>query len=195
MRLQDLPAALLDLSATHRRRQRAVIDSPQGVEVVVDGRSYLSFASNDYLGLADHPALVRAAQQGLERWGVGGGSSHLLAGHFSVQQEAEEALAEFVGQEAALLFGSGYAANLAIVSSLLDRGDAVFADRLNHASLNDACRLSRAEFKRFHHNDLAQLERLLAESDAKTKLIAVESVYSMDGDEAPLAALLALAER
>ena len=119
----------------------------------------------------------------------------MLAGHFSVQQEAEEALAEFVGQEAALLFGSGYAANLAIVSSLLDRGDAVFADRLNHASLNDACRLSRAEFKRFHHNDLAQLERLLAESDAKTKLIAVESVYSMDGDEAPLAALLALAER
>ncbi|UGA40495.1 hypothetical protein JOS77_15050 [Chromobacterium haemolyticum] len=90
MRLQDLPAALLDLSATHCRRQRAVIDSPQGVEVVVDGRSYVSFASNDYLGLADHPALVRAAQQGLERWGVGGGSSHLLAGHFSVQQQAEE---------------------------------------------------------------------------------------------------------
>ncbi|WP_043638151.1 8-amino-7-oxononanoate synthase [Chromobacterium haemolyticum] len=195
MRLQDLPAALLDLSATHCRRQRAVIDSPQGVEVVVDGRSYVSFASNDYLGLADHPALVRAAQQGLERWGVGGGSSHLLAGHFSVQQQAEEALAEFVGQPAALLFGSGYAANLAIVSSLLGRGDAVFADRLNHASLNDACRLSRAEFKRFHHNDLTQLERLLAESSARSKLIAVESVYSMDGDEAPLPALLALAER
>ena len=195
MHLQSLPAALRKLSETHRRRRREVIEQRKGVEVVVNGQTYISFASNDYLGLADHPSLVRAAQDGLERWGVGSGSSHLLTGHFSPQKEAEDALQEFVGQPACLLFGSGYAANLAIANSLLDRGDAVFADRMNHASLNDACRLSRADFQRFPHNDLVQLNRLLGESEAKTKLIAVESVYSMDGDEAPLPALLDLAER
>ena len=195
MRLQDLSAALLDLDASHRRRQRVSLGSPQGAEIVVDGEEYLSFASNDYLGLADHPSLVRALQQGADRWGAGSGASHLLTGHSQAHQQAEEALARFVGREAALLFGSGYAANLAVITSLVGRGDAVFADKLNHASLNDGCLLSRADFHRFRHNDLNQLEPLLAASDARTKLIAVDAVYSMDGDEAPLPELLALAER
>ncbi|POA96812.1 8-amino-7-oxononanoate synthase [Chromobacterium sinusclupearum] len=195
MRLQDLSAALNELDANHRLRRRATLESPQGVDIVIEGQSYLSFASNDYLGLADHPALVRALQQGVERWGAGSGASHLLTGHSEAHQRAEEALARFVGREAALLFGSGYAANLAVITSLVGRDDAVFADKLNHTSLNDGCLLSRADFQRFRHNDLEHLEQLLAASRACTKLIAVDAVYSMDGDEAPLPALLALAER
>ncbi|MCD4501959.1 8-amino-7-oxononanoate synthase [Chromobacterium vaccinii] len=195
MRLQDLSAALLELDASHRRRYRATLESPQGVDIVIDGEEYQSFASNDYLGLADHPSLVRALQQGADRWGAGSGASHLLTGHTLAHQQAEEELAGFVGREAALLFGSGYAANLAVLTSLVGRGDAVFADKLNHASLNDGCLLSRADFQRFRHNDLDHLEQLLAASDAPTKLIAVDAVYSMDGDQAPLPALLALAER
>lgn len=195
MRLQDLSAALLELDASHRRRYRATLESPQGVDIVIDGEEYLSFASNDYLGLADHPSLVRALQQGADRWGAGSGASHLLTGHTLAHQQAEEELAGFVGREAALLFGSGYTANLAVLTSLVGRGDAVFADKLNHASLNDGCLLSRADFQRFRHNDLDHLEQLLAASDAPTKLIAVDAVYSMDGDQAPLPALLALAER
>lgn len=190
--LQDKLAALDD---DHRRRRCPVLDSPQGPHVSIDGRDYLAFASNDYLGLANHPALVAAARDGALRWGVGGGASHLVAGHSVAHAALEQALADWLRLPAALLFSSGYQANLAVITALVGRGDAVFADRLNHASLNDACLLSRAEFKRFAHHDLAQLERLLAASTAPTKLIAVDAVYSMDGDCAPLAALLALAER
>ena len=190
--LQDKLAAL---DGDHRRRRCPVLDSPQGPHVSIDGRDYLAFASNDYLGLANHPALVAAARDGALRWGVGGGASHLVAGHSAAHAALEQALADWLRLPAALLFSSGYQANLAVITALVGRGDAVFADRLNHASLNDACLLSRAEFKRFAHHDLAQLERLLAASTAPTKLIAVDAVYSMDGDCAPLAALLALAER
>lgn len=190
--LQDKLAAL---DGDHRRRRCPVLDSPQGPHVRIDGRDYLAFASNDYLGLANHPALVAAAYDGALRWGVGGGASHLVAGHSAAHAALEQALADWLRLPAALLFSSGYQANLAVITALVGRGDAVFADRLNHASLNDACLLSRAEFKRFAHHDLAQLERLLAASTAPTKLIAVDAVYSMDGDCAPLAALLALAER
>ena len=190
--LQDKLAAL---DGDHRRRRCPVLDSPQGPHVRIDGRDYLAFASNDYLGLANHPALVATARDGALRWGVGGGASHLVAGHSAAHAALEQALADWLRLPAALLFSSGYQANLAVITALVGRGDAVFADRLNHASLNDACLLSRAEFKRFAHHDLAQLERLLAASTAPTKLIAVDAVYSMDGDCAPLAALLALAER
>ena len=190
--LQDKLAAL---DGDHRRRRCPVLDSPQGPHVRIDGRDYLAFASNDYLGLANHPALVAAARDGALRWGVGGGASHLVAGHSAAHAALEQELADWLRLPAALLFSSGYQANLAVITALVGRGDAVFADRLNHASLNDACLLSRAEFKRFAHHDLAQLERLLAASTAPTKLIAVDAVYSMDGDCAPLAALLALAER
>lgn len=196
MRLLDTLQHQLDaLSARHQRRRCPVLDTPQGPRVRIDGRDYLAFASNDYLGLANHPALIAAARDAAVRWGVGGGASHLVAGHFRAHAELEQQLAAWLQLPAALLFSSGYQANLAVITALVGRGDAVFADRLNHASLNDACLLSRAEFKRFAHHDLAQLERLLAASTAPTKLIAVDAVYSMDGDCAPLAALLALAER
>ncbi|WP_159880274.1 8-amino-7-oxononanoate synthase [Aquitalea denitrificans] len=195
MRAQDIPGALLDLQQQHQFRQRYILETPQSCQVVIEGKSYVAFASNDYLGLANHPALIEATQQALGRWGVGGGASHLVAGHFAVHEEAEHALAAFCGSEAALLFSSGYAANQAVITSLVGRGDAVFADKLNHASLNDACQLSRASFRRFRHNDLTQLEHLLATTPARTRLIAVDAVYSMDGDEAPLKKLQQLADK
>ncbi|TDR76535.1 8-amino-7-oxononanoate synthase [Paludibacterium purpuratum] len=195
MQPDQLAAALADLDCRAQRRRRAVLGSAQGSRVVLDGQSYLSFASNDYLGLANHPELIDAVRQAADSWGVGSGASPLVTGHSALHQEAEVALATFVSRPAALLFGSGYAANLAVIGSLTGRGDAVFADRLNHASLNDACLLSRATLQRFRHNDLNHLDDLLRQSRAKTRLIAVDAVYSMDGDEAPLAGLAALAER
>lgn len=195
MRPQQLEAALAELRAGHSLRQRVALQTPQGPHIRIDGHDYLAFASNDYLGLANHPALREAMQQAISDWGVGAGASALVAGHFAIQQQAEDALAEFVGCEAALLFGSGFAANLGVISSLMGRGDEIFADRLCHASLNDGCVLSRATLKRFRHNDLLHLENLLQQSEARTRMIVVDAVYSMDGDEAPLPALLALAER
>lgn len=195
MRPDEIESALQGLADEHRLRRRPLLSGPQEPRVKIDGRDYLAFASNDYLGLANHPAIRQAMQQAIDEWGVGGGASALVAGHFDIQQQAEEALAEFVGCEAALLFGAGYAANLGVITSLVGRGDAVFADRLNHASLNDGCLLSRATFKRFRHNDLEHLEQLLRDTPARSRLIAVDAVYSMDGDEAPLRELLQLAER
>ncbi|MCG8992803.1 8-amino-7-oxononanoate synthase [Laribacter hongkongensis] len=191
----DLAAGLAALDAASRRRRRPLVTTPQGPHLTVDGRDYLAFASNDYLGLASHPALVAALQEGAARFGAGAGASHLVSGHLAPHEAAETALAAFLGREAALLFSSGYQANVGVIGALVGRDDAVFADRLAHASLLDGCLLSRAEFQRFRHNDLADLERRLAASRAPAKLIAVDAVYSMDGDEAPLAALLALAER
>lgn len=176
-------------------RQRRIVESPQHAQVTVDGRELLNFCSNDYLGLANHPALVAAAQEGAARWGVGSGASHLVSGHFAVHEQFEQRFAAWIGLPAALSFSTGYMANLAVITALAGRGDAVFADRLNHASLNDAVQLSRAEFKRYAHNDLAALERLLAASTARHKLIVSDTVFSMDGDIAPLAGLLDLAER
>ncbi|MCG9096037.1 8-amino-7-oxononanoate synthase [Laribacter hongkongensis] len=191
----DLAAGLAALDAASRRRRRPLVTTPQGPHLTVDGRDYLAFASNDYLGLANHPALVAALQEGAAHFGAGAGASHLVSGHLAPHDAAETALAAFLGREAALLFSSGYQANVGVIGALVGRDDAVFADRLAHASLLDGCLLSRAEFQRFRHNDLADLERRLAASTAPAKLIAVDAVYSMDGDEAPLAALLALAER
>jgi len=191
----ELNAALAGLAAQAVLRRRVILSSPQGPEVEIDGRRYLNFSSNDYLGLANHPDLVCAASQGLQRWGVGSGSSALVSGHFAIHEQAEQALASFVSCPAALLFGSGYAANLAVLGSFLGRNDAVFADRLIHASLNDGCQLSRARLCRFRHNDLDHLESLLQTTKAHARMIVVDAVYSMDGDEAPLPALLALAHR
>lgn len=195
MRHDELGAALAALAQRHQRRQRVTVSSPPGRDIVIEGRHYLNFASNDYLGLAHHPRLVQAAADGAARWGTGSGASALVTGHFGAHEAAEAALARYLRLPAALLFSSGFAANLAVPCSLLGRGDAVFADRLNHASLNDACLLCRASFHRFRHNDLDHLEDLLRASRARTRLIAVDAVYSMDGDEAPLPGLLELARR
>src|SRR5690606_9096712 len=156
---------------------------------------YLAFCSNDFLGLASDPRIVAAAKEGAERYGVGAGASHLILGHAAAHHELEAALAAFTGLPQALLFSTGYMANMGVVSALVGRGDAVFADRLNHASLNDAALLSRAAFRRFPHNDLAALERLLLSTPARRRLVIVDAVFSMDGDIAPVPDLLELCVR
>ena len=191
----DFSAQLTALDARGLRRTRRVLATPQGARVTVDGRVCTAFCSNDYLGLANHPRLIAAAQEGAARYGVGAGASHLVLGHGVAHHVLETALARFVQLPRALLFSTGYMANLAIVSALVGRGDAVFADKLNHASLNDAALLSRAAFKRYPHRDVAALERALAASRARHKLVITDAVFSMDGDLALLPELLAACER
>jgi len=191
----ELAAELAEREADGLRRSRRLLESPQRARVTVDGREYLAFCSNDYLGLAADPRLSVAANEGIARYGVGGGASHLILGHSTAHHELEEALARFVRQPRALLFSTGYMANMGVVSALTGRGDAIFADRLNHASLNDAALVSRAAFKRYAHNDLDALERLLKTTPARRRLVVTDAVFSMDGDIAPVAALLELCER
>ena len=186
---------LAQLEAQGLKRQRRLLESPQGTHIQVDGRALVSFCSNDYLGLASHPALCDAASAAAQTMGVGAGASHLITGHHAAHHAFETRFAEFVGLPAALLFSTGYMANIGVVTALLGRDGAVFGDRLNHASLNDAALLSRAKFFRYPHNDLATLDTQLAASTARQKLVLVDAVFSMDGDIAPLPALLALCER
>ena len=176
-------------------RHRYELQSAQGTRVKVNGKPTLSFSSNDYLGLAYHPQLLAALQAGTQQYGLGAGASHLVSGHFSAHDELEQALAAFVGKPAALLFSSGYLANLGAVQALVGRSDRVFADKLNHASLNDAMLLSRAQVHRYRHNDMAHLAQLLAQPNSGRKLVITDAVFSMDGDLASLPELLALCER
>jgi 8-amino-7-oxononanoate synthase len=191
----ELAAELAEREADGLRRSRRLLESPQRARVTVDSLEYLAFCSNDYLGLAADPRLSAAANEGIARYGVGGGASHLILGHSTAHHELEEALARFVHQPRALLFSTGYMANMGVVSALTSRGDAIFADRLNHASLNDAALVSRAAFKRYSHNDLDALERLLKTTPARRRLVVTDAVFSMDGDIAPVASLLELCER
>ena len=191
----ELQTELDALQRDGLQRQRRILEVPCGPQARVDGQELTSFCSNDYLGLANDPLLVEAACAGARTWGVGSGASHLVSGHLLPHAQLEQRLAEFTGFPGALLFSTGYMANLAIVPALVGRHDAVFADRLNHASLIDAVQLSRAESQRYPHGDLAALERLLSKSTARRKLILTDAVFSMDGDLAPLPGLLALAER
>lgn len=176
-------------------RQRRTLQSPQSPHIGVDGKNYLSFCSNDYLGLANHPELIAALQQGAALWGAGAGAAHLVSGHGEPHHQFELQFASFVGKPAALLFSTGYMANIGVVQALVGKGDTVFADKLNHASLNDAMLLARAAVKRYRHNDMAQLEQLLTQAPAGRKLVITDAVFSMDGDFAPLPQLLALCER
>lgn len=176
-------------------RQQRTVTTAQSSRIMVDGKSYLAFCSNDYLGLASHPQLIAAMQNGAQNWGVGAGAAHLVSGHFQPHQQLELALAAFVGKPKALLFSTGYMANLGAVQALVGKGDSIFADKLNHASLNDAMLLSRAEVRRYRHNDLAHLKSLLEQSTAKRKLVLTDAVFSMDGDLAPLPELLMLCEQ
>ena len=176
-------------------RQRRLLDSPQAEHIVANSQPYLSFCSNDYLGLANHPKLIAAMQQAAGNSGVGSGASNLITGHHRYHDDLEKQLAKFVGLPAALLFSTGYMANIGVLGALVGRGDAIFADKLNHACLNDGGYYSLAEFNRFAHNDIVALESLLKVSSAKHKLIAVDAVFSMDGDIGPLAEYLALCEK
>jgi len=191
----ELQRELDERAALGLLRQRRTLQGPQSPHIDVDGKQYLSFCSNDYLGLANHPKLIDALQQGAEQWGVGAGAAHLVSGHSQAHHELEEVLAAFVGKPAALLFSTGYMANMGVIQALVGKGDTVFADKLNHASLNDAMTLSRAKVKRYRHNDMAQLKQLLAKTDGGRKLIITDAVFSMDGDLAYLPELLALCEQ
>ena len=193
--LTRLQLGLAALKADHLERRRLLLDGTQGAHVTINGQRVISFCSNDYLGLAADPALIRAAHTALDQCGVGTGAAHLITGHHRFHQDFEMAFAAFVGKPAALLFSTGYMANLGVLTSLCDRHSEVFADKLNHASLVDAAKLSAAVFTRYRHLDLTQLEGQLERSTAQEKLIVSDLVFSMDGDVAPVDALLDLAER
>ncbi|UCJ17023.1 8-amino-7-oxononanoate synthase [Pseudomonas sp. MM211] len=186
----DLAARLAERRAADLYRQRPLLGSPQGPLVEVDGRQLLAFCSNDYLGLANHPLVVEAWRAGAQRWGVGGGASHLVIGHSTPHHELEEALADFTGRPRALLFSTGYMANLGAVTALVGKGDTVLEDRLNHASLLDAGLLSGARFSRYLHNDRGSLATRLDKAEGNT-LVVCDGVFSMDGDIADLPALCA----
>lgn len=195
--IAELDAALTERAGRGLSRRRRVVDSPQGARLCVDGRETLHFGSNDYLGLAADPRIVAAAQRGAARFGVGAGASHLISGHFQPHEAVERELAAWVApcpDARALLFSTGYMANLGVVTALVGREDAVFGDRLNHACLNDAALLSRARLVRYAHGDVGELAARLAASRATRKLICTDAVFSMDGDLAPLPQLLELAD-
>ncbi len=189
---QALAADLAEREAKHLYRRRRISAGPQGPEMVVDDRPLLSFCSNDYLGLANHPEVITAFKRGADRYGVGSGAAHLVNGHSAAHHALEEALADFTGRPRALLFSTGYMANLGVVSALASTGDAVFEDRLNHASLLDAALLSRARLARFAHGDASALQARMAESSARRKLVLTDGVFSMDGDMAPLPELVSV---
>lgn len=186
----DLSTRLAERRAADLYRQRPLLGTPQGPLVEVDGRQLLAFCSNDYLGLANHPQVVEAWRAGAQRWGVGGGASHLVIGHSTPHHELEEALADFTGRPRALLFSTGYMANLGAVTALVGKGDTVLEDRLNHASLLDAGLLSGARFSRYLHNDSGSLATRLDKAEGNT-LVVCDGVFSMDGDMADLPALCA----
>jgi 8-amino-7-oxononanoate synthase len=190
-----LQQRLAERQQLNRYRRRHLVQSPAGPAIVVDGRSLISFCSNDYLGLANHPKVIEALQHTAGRYGVGSGASHLVSGHSTEHHQLEEELAEFTGRDRALLFSTGYMANMGAINALLNRHDAIFQDKLNHASLIDAGLLSGAQFQRFRHNDLEHLQHQLNASTAAHRLIAVDGVFSMDGDCAPLTQLATVAEQ
>ncbi|MBY0277028.1 8-amino-7-oxononanoate synthase [Candidatus Binatia bacterium] len=192
---QHLAHELDELAGRHLRRVRRTIGGMQGATVRVGGSEVLCLCSNNYLGLADDARLRDAATAALAEAGSGAGASPLISGHMELHERLERAIAQWQGCEAALVFGSGYHANIGVLAALLRAGDEVFSDELNHASLIDGCRLSRADVRVYRHLDTSDLERQLATSRARRRLIVTDSVFSMDGDRAPLADIVALAER
>ena len=185
--IDNLTTSLAKREEDNLYRHRNTIDSPQGAVISIEGRDYINFSSNDYLGLANHPDVISSFQTAIKEYGVGAGASHLVVGHQQPHHDLEKALAKFTGRDRALVFSSGYMANLGILSGLLSKGDAVVQDKLNHASLIDGAQLSGAKFLRFKHNDLDHLRAQLEKSiDCPRKILAVDGVFSMDGDMLPL---------
>ena len=177
-------------------RQLRQVDGGQGPSILLDGQEVLNFSSNNYLGLANHPALQEAAKEALDRYGCGTGASRLISGNMTLHLELEESIAKLKGAESALVFNSGFQANVGILSTLVGEGDTVFSDALNHASIIDGCRLSRAKVMVYPHCNLNHLESALKKAPRKArKLIVTETVFSMDGDIAPMGEIVDLAER
>jgi glycine C-acetyltransferase/8-amino-7-oxononanoate synthase len=191
----ELEARLAELQALGLRRRTRLVSGPQGPHVLLDGKPVLLLCSNNYLGLADHPRVREAAADAAMRWGVGAGASRLVSGTMTIHRRLEERLAEFKGRQAALLFGSGYLANAGSIAALARPGDVVFSDQLNHASIIDGCRLSRAEVFVYDHCDVEHLAWGIAQAQGRGALIATDSVFSMDGDVAPLEEIVELAAR
>jgi len=192
--MSDIGERLAELERLGLNRRLRLISGPQGPTVLLDGRPVLLLCSNNYLGLADHPSIREAAADAAMRWGVGAGASRLVSGTMTIHRRLEESLAEFEGSEACILFGSGYLANLGVISALAGRGQTVYSDELNHASIIDGCRLSRAEVVVYKHGDVEHLRWCMDRvGDGDDGLIVTDSVFSMDGDIAPLAELCALA--
>jgi len=181
--MKQLEADLAQRRADGLYRKRRIIDSPQGVETSIDGKRLLSFCSNDYLGLANHPQIKQAFVDAVDEYGVGSGAAHLINGHSRLHERCEQRLAEFTGRDRALLFSTGYMANIAIASALLGRNDLIYQDKLNHASLIDSARLSAARLTRYRHNDLRQLEEFLSSGRRDhRRMVMTDAVFSMDGD-------------
>lgn len=186
--------ALKERKAANLHRTRAIVDSPQSPQILHNQQWLKNFSSNDYLSLSNHPRVIAALQKGAALAGCGAGASHLVTGHHRFHHALEEQLAAITGREKALLFSTGFSANVGTIAALMSRGDEVFEDRLNHASLLDGALMSGAKLRRFAHNDCAQLEHLLTQSSAVHKLIAVDGVFSMDGDAAPLSKIAKIAK-
>ena len=193
--MTDIPARLAELRELGLYRRTRLVSGPQGPNVVVDGQPVLLLCSNNYLGLADHTRVQEAAADAALRWGAGAGASRLVSGTMTVHQDLEQRIAAFKGTETALLFGSGYLANLGVVGALSRAGEVVFSDELNHASIIDGCRLSRAETFVYAHNDVEHLAWGIERAGPRAALIVTESVFSMDGDVAPLEEISELAAR
>ena len=184
----------LQKAGLYRKLRR--VEGDQGPTLMLDGREVINLSSNNYLGLANHPALGEAAKAAIDRYGCGTGASRLISGNMTLHEELESKIAEFKGTEAALVFNSGFQVNTGVISTLVGEGDAVFSDALNHASIIDGCRLSRAKVAVYGHLDMNHLEGELKQAaPARRKLIVSESLFSMDGDEAPLADIVELADR
>ena len=191
-----LETTLQDLETKGLRRRMRAVAGPQGREIIVDGKKVLNFCSNNYLGLADDPRLKAAAVDCILKEGLGSGASRLVCGNMSMHEKLEKRLAEFKGTESCLLFSTGYMANVGTIAGLCERGDVIFSDKLNHASIVDGIRLSQAEFKRYPHNDAETLAAWLKDSaQYRRRLIVTDTVFSMDGDLAPLERIVELAQR
>ncbi len=184
--MKSLADGLAAQEAASLYRHREITNSPQGSYIIVGDTPFLSFCSNDYLGLANHPKIIAALKDGAERYGVGSGAAHLLTGHSTPHHALEQALAAFTGRPRALLFSTGYMANLGVISALAGKGDALFEDRLNHASLIDGAILSRARLLRYQHGDVTTLQKQLNTCKVNRKIVITDGVFSMDGDIAPL---------
>ncbi len=205
MSLDDaLTKELLTLQEQSLYRRRKITEGPQQVHLISNGKPVLSFCSNDYLGLASHPDIVKAFKQGVDDYGVGSGAAHLVSGHSRAHHELEEALAEYTGRSRALLFSTGYMANLGIANALMAKGDVIFQDKLNHASLIDAALLSSAfsgsQLKRYPHNNINRLSKLLTDSEncsenRPRKLVMSDAVFSMDGDLAKVSQMSELCQQ
>ena len=181
-----LQGALDERRQQHLYRQRSNLNSRCAATIMVDGKSQHNFCSNDYLGLAGHPDIAKALQQGADKYGTGSGASHLISGHSQAHEQLEQELAEFTGRPRALLFSTGYMANMGVISALVGRRDLVLQDRLNHASLLDGGLLSRADHQRYKHANTGDLAARLSASNAQRKLVVTDGVFSMDGDLPPL---------